>query len=71
MALPDSCCDFVMTRLMTFVLVPSSAFFSQLKIDTSSFFSCLPFTFANIGQCERQMQCKNKLILSQLGGLLT
>lgn len=38
MALPDSCCDFVMTRLMTFVLVPSSAFFSQLKIDTSSFF---------------------------------
>lgn len=30
MALPDSCCDFVMTRLMTFVLVPPSALATDL-----------------------------------------
>lgn len=50
MALPDSCCDFVMTRLMTFLfLVPPSALAAESRHSLFCFFGfffLLSFYFA-------------------------
>lgn len=60
MALPDSCCDFVMTRLMTFLfLVPPSALAAESRRSFFFFSSLLSFYFAD--ECEREHETISRL----------
>lgn len=68
MALPDSCCDFVMTRLMTFLfLVPPSALAAESRHSLFCFFG---FFFSSVFTLQANMSTRTKSPLVSLNDIL-